>query len=414
MKNKFLRFILILFVAGVLVVGSFGGGFVAGQFLPLIPKTGLPLPQPPSATPLPPSTGGTPEELQTIFAPFWESWQLVHQYYVDQPVDEVQLMRGAVRGMLGSLGDEHTSYMDPQEYSDATISISGEYEGIGAWVDTGGDYLTIVSPMPASPAEQAGLKTGDQIIAIDGKDMTDVPPEVARLKVLGPVGSTVILTVRRAGVELPLEFSVTRAHIVVPSVEGKMLDGGIAYLQIFTFGDKTTPELKRVLTELMAQNPQGMIVDLRNNGGGYLVTAIEVASQFIGEGVIMYEQYGDGSRDTYTAHPGGLVTEIPLVLLVNEGTASASEIVAGAIQDYGRGKLVGVTTYGKGSVQNWLPLANDQGAVAVTIAKWLTPKEHHIQGVGLAPDVVVERTEEDSAADRDPQLDAAIQLLLNP
>ncbi|MDI6768995.1 MAG: S41 family peptidase [Anaerolineales bacterium] len=414
MQNKLLRFILILFVAGVLVVGSFGGGFVAGQFLPLAPKIGLPLPQPPTATPLSPSTGGTPEELQTLFAPFWESWQLAHQYYVDQPLDDVQLMRGAIRGMLASLGDKHTSYMDPQEYSDATISISGEYEGIGAWVDTGGDYLTIVSPMPASPAEQAGLKTGDTIIAIDGEDMTGVPPEVARLKVLGPAGSTVILTIRRAGVELPLEFSITRATISVPSVEGKMLDGGIAYVQIFTFGDKTTPELKRVLTELMAQNPQGMIVDLRNNGGGYLVTAIEVASQFIGEGVIMYEQYGNGTRETYSAQPGGLATNIPLVVLVNGGTASASEIVAGAIQDYGRGKLVGVITYGKGSVQNWLPLANDQGAVTVTIAKWLTPKERHIQGIGLTPDVVVKRTDEDSAADRDPQLDAAIQLLLNP
>ncbi len=414
MQNKLLRFLLVLFVAGVLVAGSFGGGFVAGQLLPVFSSTPTPAPQVTSAPGGNATQASAPEDLQTLFKPFWEAWGIVHESYVDQPLDDTRLMRGAIRGMLDSLGDKHTSYMDPQEYSDATISISGEYEGIGAWVDTGGDYLTIISPMPASPAEKAGLRPGDQIIAIDGEDMTGVPPEVARLKVLGPAGSTLTLTVRRAGVEEALNFVITRARILVPSVEGKMLDNGIAYVQISTFGDNTTPELKRVLTELTAQNPKGMVIDLRNNGGGYLVTAIEVASQFIGKGVIMYELYGDGRRDVYEARPGGLATNIPLAVLVNEGTASASEIVAGAIQDHGRGKLVGVTTYGKGSVQNWIELDNDQGAVTVTIAKWLTSNERHIQGVGLAPDVVVERTEEDYAAERDPQLDAAIQLLLNP
>jgi carboxyl-terminal processing protease len=233
-----------------------------------------------------------------------------------------------------------------------------------------------------------------------------------RQRVLGPAGSTVVLTVAREGEAEPLDFTITREKIVVKSASGEMLENNIGYVQITTFGDKTTPELRAALKELMTQNPKGLIIDLRNNGGGYLQTAVEVASEFINDGVILYEQYGDGKRTTYQALKNGQATEIPLVVLINDGTASASEIVAGAIQDYGRGKLVGVTSFGKGSVQNWVPLSNDQGAVRVTIAKWLTPNERTINGEGLQPDVEVEITNEDLQADLDPQLDKAIEVLL--
>jgi carboxyl-terminal processing protease len=162
----------------------------------------------------------------------------------------------------------------------------------------------------------------------------------------------------------------------------------------------------------MAQNPKGLILDLRNNGGGYLDTAVEVASQFIDGGVVLYEQYGDGRKNVYEAQPGGLATKIPMVVLINEGSASASEIVAGALQDHERAQLVGVTSYGKGSVQNWVPLSDNQGAVRVTIAKWLTPNGRTIHGQGLTPDVVVEMTEEDYNASRDPQLAKAVETLL--
>jgi carboxyl-terminal processing protease len=279
-------------------------------------------------------------------------------------------------------------------------------------VDTGGEYLTVTSPIPGSPAEQAGLRPGDQFIAIDGEDMTGIDPELARRKVLGPAGSTVHLTVLREGEPDPLEFDIVRDEIVIQSASGRMLDDGIAYVQVTTFGDKTTQELKNTLEDLMAQNPRGLILDLRNNGGGYLVTAVEVTSQFIDEGVVLYEQYGDGRKNVYEALPGGLATEIPMVVLINEGSASASEIVAGALQDHDRAQLVGVTSYGKGSVQNWVPLSENQGAVRVTIAKWLTPDERTIHGEGLAPDVTVEMTEEDYDADLDPQLDQAVQTLL--
>jgi carboxyl-terminal processing protease len=198
------------------------------------------------------------------------------------------------------------------------------------------------------------------------------------------------------------------------SATGKMLDNDIAYIQITTFGEKTTPELLATLKELMAKNPKGIILDLRNNGGGYLQTAVEVTSQFVGDGVVLYEQYGDGKRTTYNIVPDGMATDtkIPMVVLINEGSASASEIVSGALQDHGRAKLVGVTSYGKGSVQNWIPLSGDNGAVRITIAKWLTPNEHTINKIGLTPDVVAIMTEDDYKAKRDPQLDAAVATLL--
>jgi carboxyl-terminal processing protease len=412
MNNKVLRVILVLFVAGVLVVGSFGGGFVTARLLPA--NTVIPTLAPQVTTAPSGDQGGTPENLQTTFQPFWEAWGIVHQRYVDQPLDDTALMRGAIRGMMAALGDAHSAYLDPQEYKEAETYISGEYEGIGAYVDTTKDYLTVVSPIAGSPAEKADLKTGDQIIAIDGQDMTGVNPELARQKVLGPAGSTVHLTILREGVDQPLEFDIVRANIVIPSVESKMLDSGIAYVKLSIFGDNSATDLHQVLKDLMAQQPTGLILDLRNNPGGVVPTAIQVASEFIGDGVIMYEQQGDGTRTPTNALSGGLATDIPLVVLVNEGSASASEIVAGAIQDYGRAKLVGVTTYGKGSEQNWVPLSNDQGAVLVTIAKWLTPNGRTIDKIGLTPDLVVKLTDEDVTAGRDPQLDAAVQLLLNP
>ncbi|MGQ9832466.1 MAG: S41 family peptidase [Candidatus Villigracilaceae bacterium] len=411
--SKTLRIGLIVVVVVILSLGSFAGGFVTALALPLFSRlnaasieTPLPLSTPPQAL------ESTPSDLQTLFVPFWEAWDLVHTQYVDQPVNDIKLMRGAITGMLAALGDEHTSYMDPQQYADATTELAGEYDGIGAWVDPSGDYLTIISPIPNSPAEKAGLKPGDKIIAIDGEDMTGLDGEIVRLKILGPAGSVVHLTVLREGQPAPLKFDIVREHIVIQSVIGEMRPDGLAYIQITTFGDNTTRELRQTLDTLMAQEPKGLILDLRYNGGGYLQTAVEVASEFIGQGVILYEQYGDGTRQSYEAIPGGRATKIPLVVLINEGTASASEILAGAIQDYGRGKLVGVTSYGKGSVQNWVPLSNDQGAVRVTVAKWLTPNGRTIHNQGLTPDVVVEITEEELKAKQDPQLEKAVEVLL--
>ena len=411
--NKALKTILVLATVLFVAIAAFAGGITVGNLMPIARAHPLIKADPIDPTASPAQQTATPTDVQTLFAPFWQAWNIVHEQYVDQPVDDVKLMEGAIRGMMESLGDKHSSYMDPTTYSQANSDLAGQYEGIGAYVDTGGAYLTITSPIPGSPAEAAGLRPGDQIIKIDGKDMTGVDPEVARQQVLGPAGSTVQLTVARKGETQPLEFSVKRDKITIKSATGKMLEGGIGYIQVTTFGDKTTVELKDALKDIMAQNPKGIVLDLRFNGGGYLQTAVEVASQFAGDGVVLYEQYGDGKKNTYDVLPGGLATDtkIPMVVLINEGSASASEIVAGALQDLGRAKLVGVTSYGKGSVQNWIPLDGDQGAVRVTIAKWLTPSGRTIDEKGLTPDVYVTMTEQDYLQKLDPQLDAAVATL---
>ena len=412
--NKTTRTILGLFVGGILLAGAFSGGFIAGHLMPFtgqLPVISDFLPSSPSVQP--DQQSATPSELQTLFIPFWEAWNVVHEQFVDRPIDDQALMQGAIRGMMDALGDKQTFYMEPQVYENETSSLQGQYEGIGAYVDTDGEFLTIVSPIEGSPADKAGLMPGDKVIAIDGEDMKGVAPEQARLKVLGPQGTQVTLTVTRDGESDPLKFVITRAQIVIHSAEGKMLDNKIGYVDINTFGDHTTQELRDTLDTLLKQKPQGIIIDLRNNPGGYLNTAVEVASEFIDNGVVLYEQYGDGSRDTHKVLGNGKATDIPIVVLINEGSASASEILAGALQDYGRAKLVGVQSYGKGSVQNWVPLSNNQGAARVTIARWLTPKERLIDHVGLTPDVNVEMTPEDFKAGRDPQLDAAKETLLD-
>jgi carboxyl-terminal processing protease len=417
--NKTLRILLILFVVVVLVAGSFGGGVITGSFIKLVgsgsplslPSTTSTSPQPTTTAPL---QGGTPADLVTQFGPFWQAWELVHQNYVDQPVNDTKLVQGAISGMMAALGEPHTGYSTPQETTDLNNALAGSYDGIGAFVDEKGAYITITKPIPGYPAEKAGLLAGDQIIAVDGVDVTGMDPDVVRLtKVLGPAGTSVKLTISRSGADKPLEFTITRAHIVIPSVTSKMLDNNLAYIQIADFGATTADDFHKQLEALLAQKPVGLVLDLRDNGGGYLDAAIAVASEFIDHGVIVSEQYGNGVKTPHSAISGGLATSIPLVVLVNANTASASEIVSGAIQDDARGKLVGVTTYGKGTVQNYFSLS-DGGLARITIARWLTPNGNTIDKKGLTPDQVVTMTQADYTAGKDPQLDAAVQLLLKP
>ena len=413
MKNNTLRTVLFIFVAVILVVGAFGGGFITGNFINVLKPT--PLPTLPSTTST--SQGGTPADVQSQFATFWQVWDLIHQNYVDQPVDNTKLIQGAISGMVAALGDAHTGYSNPQETTELQNSMSGTYAGIGAYVDNRGTYLTITKIIPGYPAAKAGLQSGDQIIAVDGTDVTGLDPDVVRLtKVMGPAGTTVTLSVSRTGVDKPLQFTITRAQIVIPSVTSKMLDHNIAYIQITVFGDTTASDFQTQLSALMAQNPSGIILDLRDNTGGYLDAGIAVASEFIDHGVIVTEQYGANSKIPNLPHQaiaGGLATNIPLVVIVNEYTASASEIVSGAIQVDGRGKLVGVGTYGKGTVQDWYPLS-DGGTARISIARWLLPNGDNLDKKGLTPDVIVQMTQDDFNAGKDPQLDAAVQLLLNP
>lgn len=362
----------------------------------------------------PPEATSTPAELEDLFAPFWQSWDLVHDHYIDQPVDDELMMQGAIRGMMESLGDQHSSYMDPDQYRQANMPLEGSYEGIGAWVDATREYLTILSPMQGSPAEKAGLQPGDQIIAIDGEDMTGIDGNLVIRKVLGPAGTSLTLTIFREGAGEPFDVTLERAKIILPTLETEMLDENIAYIKLYNFSQKATEDFAAAIEELLAQNPEGVILDLRNNPGGERDSAVAITSQFIDKGVIMYQEYGDGSRDTFDAVEGSLAPDIPLVVLINQGSASGSEIVAGAIQDHQRGTLVGMTSFGKGSVQNWIPLVDEEGMVRITFARWLTPNGRTIHEVGVVPDIEVELTQEDFQNEVDPQLEKAVELLANP
>jgi carboxyl-terminal processing protease len=391
---------ILVVVAIFLLVGACAGGYIVGYVTT-------------SRNTDSETTSSGAENTDALFAPFWEAWQIVQTHYLEQPVDDEKLMQGAIRGMLDALGDQHTSYMDPSEFEDANAPLEG-YDGIGAYVNTDGELLTIIEPIDGSPAEAADLRAGDQIIAIDGEDVTGMLPENARLKVLGPAGSKVILTILREGVEQPFDVEITRAHIVIPSVESEMLEGQIAYVSLSTFGETSAEDLSNAIEQLLAQNPKALILDLRNNSGGYLDIAIDIGSLFLSDGVVAYEEYGDGTRITYETTGEAIAADIPMIVLVNEWSASASELVAGALQDRGRAQIVGAVTFGKGTVQSWIPLSNDQGAVRVTIARWLTPNGDNVHETGLTPDYEVAYTEEDMLAGNDPQLERAIELLSQP
>lgn len=256
--SKGVRYLLAGCMAIILLLGSFSGGLVIGWFLPHnTPVSAAITPKTPAAGES--SSGGSSNtSMDTLFAPFWEAWKIVHEEFVDQPVDETAMMRGAIRGMMQSLGDQHSSYMDPDEYRQANMPMDGAYEGIGAYVDTTGEYLTITSPMTGSPAEKAGLKSGDTIVKVDGEDMTGIDGNLVLRRILGPAGSKVTLTVVRKDVDAPFDVTITRAKITLKSVEYKMLDNNIAYVQVSSFADTTTSDLKSRFKRLAGQKAQGL------------------------------------------------------------------------------------------------------------------------------------------------------------
>ena len=356
-------------------------------------------------------TTGEEENVSELFAPFWESWDLLHTYYVDQPLDDNAMMEGAIRGMISALGDPHTRYADPKEYQEEVDSSAGEYQGIGAYVDVTGEFVKVNSTIPGSPAEEAGLRSGDLVIAVNGEDVTGKDPNVVLYDIRGPEGTPVLLTIRR-GDEEPFDVEIVRRKIETSSVEGEMLDGQIAYISMSQFGDNTTLELRDKLDELMKNKPKGLILDLRDNGGGWLNTAVDTASEFLPAGTtVLIEKEGDGTETVHRTHRrGGRALDVPMVLLINENSASASEIVTGALQCAERAMIIGKTSYGKGSVQIQPELVNG-GAISITIARWYLPDDTLIHGIGIKPDIEVEITQEDIDNGLDPQLDTAIAFL---
>lgn len=350
-----------------------------------------------------------------LFEPFWQTWELLHQFYVD-PLDDEALMEAALTGMLSSLEDPHMGYLPPDQYQEILDSLNGEFEGIGATVrqdqDTG--ELIIVRPLPESPAQEAGLRAGDRVVTVDGEDITDLDQSVIIGMVRGPAGTDVTLGVSRQDADDLLEITVTRGRITLPSVDFEILDGNIGYLQLYQFSPDSAEEVRRTLLEMDAENLTGLILDLRGNGGGYLDVTLDVISYFIDDGIILIEDGLDGEHE-YEARGQALAPNVPMVVLVDQGSASASELMAGALQDRGRATVIGVPTFGKGSVQTWRRLSNG-GGVRITTSRWYTPAGYSVEPDGIQPDQVVEFPElapdEVYSQEIDTQLQAAIDQLL--
>ena len=383
----------------------------------------------PSATPtaLPPTAppptaeviiGGDSPLSEADFAAFYEAWDIVADQYDGAlpPTDE--LMESAIAGSLEALGDDYTRYVSPEVAERTRQDMGGAVEGIGAMVQENDEGLfEIVRPIDGQPADLAGLQAGDVIVEVDGQSVLEIDFDEVILMVRGPAGTTVNLKVMREGEEEPLEFSIVRARFEVAVVEYEMLPaemtGGaaIGYIRLTEFGATAEEKLLEALAAILAQQPAGLVFDLRDNPGGYLDQSVAVADAFLPAGVALFERNIRGLDQTFPTDDGDAAEEIPLVVLVNAGSASASEIVAGAIQDRDRAVLVGETTFGKGSVQQIHTLA-DGGELRVTVARWYTPDNHTIQDEGITPDIEVE-TPEDLGGPEDSQLVRAIDYILN-
>lgn len=356
------------------------------------------------------------------FEVFWEAWDHVRQNFYGEIPTAKEMTYGAIRGVLRTLEDPNTILVDPETAQVDRTQLEGEFEGIGAVVTMNEEeQLVVVSPMEGQPAMDAGLQSGDIILKVDGTEITGMSLTDAVLLIRGPRGTTVELNVLRPDTQETLTFEIVRARIETTTVSHRMLEDApeIGYLRIGLFGERTAEELQSAIQDLQEQGAKSYIVDVRNNPGGLLRASdgsspvVDVTSQFVAGGqVLVTEQWSDGRTREFESRGGGLLagSEIPIVLLVNRGSASASEILAGAIQDLDRGILVGEKTFGKGSVQEVYRLS-DQSQLNVTVAHWLTPNGDDINEDGILPDIVVEPTEEQIEAREDVQLERAIEVL---
>jgi carboxyl-terminal processing protease len=395
----FLKTLMLGLIAVLVAMLAFAAGFGVNYFYSQ--KSALPL-----------AASTTSSAPPAKFSLMWEAWKILKdQFYYDIP-DKPVLVHGMIRGVLASLGDPHSILVEPLPAQQEATNLQGNYGGIGAQVELRKGLLVLL-PFPDSPASKAGILAGDAILKIDDKELdpSDTPDSVEQ-KLRGDVGSKVKLTLHRIGATDPLTVEIARAQINIPTVQYRMLDNApYGYIQVSLESADTPTEFTRALNDLKQKNPKGIILDLRNNPGGLFPDPpLEIVGQFLPNVPVVIEKYRDGTQKTYTARSGGLAQNLPLVLLVNNGTASAAEIVAGAFLDSGKSVLIGEKTFGKGSVQGLYPLS-DKSVIHLTTARWLTPKGVEIDGVGLTPNIQVPLTPDDSAKGLDPQLDRAVEYL---
>ena len=339
---------------------------------------------------------------------FWQVWDELSQKYVDKSkLDKEKMVNGAISGMVAAVGDPYTLFLPPAQNKEAKEDLNGSFEGIGAQLGVKDNRIVVIAPLSDSPAEKAGIVAGDWILKVDGKETGGwtLPETVAKIR--GTSGTTVALNIVHPKAEKPIDLTITRGQIILKSVEWKKT-GKIAVIKLNRFGDQTDPQWDRTISEVVTANPSGVILDVRNNPGGFLSGSVYIASEFLASGVVVKQQDYNNQTQTYSVNRSGKLLKVPMIVLVNQGTASASEILAGSLQVAGRAKIVGVQSFGKGSVQQAQDLPNGSG-LHITIAKWLLANDVWINQAGLTPDVKIENDISDSA--KDAQLDKAVEIL---
>jgi len=358
------------------------------------------------------------DELESKLEIFLQVLDIVRNDYIESDLDNTKLIYGAIRGLLDSLDDPYTHFMEPKSYKEMRIRMAGSYSGVGIYIGMKDKQLVVISPIDDTPASRAGLKAKDKIVSIDGKSTKDMSLEEAVSLIRGPEGTTVVLGIIRGKAKKDKEYPIVRQVIKIKSVKTEMLEGKMGYIKLNTFEkEKAADEMKQALSDIKKNDAKGLILDVRGNGGGLLENAIVIADMFMDKGVIVYTVDRMGERESITASRG-TIWEKPMVMLINEASASASEILAGALRDNGIATLVGTHSFGKASVQNVRQL-DDGSAVLITVAKYLTPNGLDINKKGIFPDILVEvpteevevEAEEEKEKEEDIQLNKAIEVL---
>jgi carboxyl-terminal processing protease len=365
---------LVVPLLGLTLVVGVGGGYIGSRWF----ETPYPCPQPAAVC--------------ADFQNFWKTWDLVNQHFVDPKVIEPnKMIDGAIEGMLDSLGDRgHTRYLSPDAARAEREALDGKFEGIGAYIDVRDDQPLIVQPIEGSPAERAGLRPGDLILKVNGEDVHGITVDELRSRVRGPKGTSVTLTIQHVDAQTPIDVNVVREEINIPSVSWRMLPDRIALVHLNQFAARSADEMKQALSDAQSQGATAVVLDLRNNPGGLVNELVGVASQFLPEDTtVLLEQDRSGDRSPYKTRAGGVATSIPLVVLVNNNSASSAEILAGALKDTGRAKVIGEPTFGTATVLRTYDL--DGGAqVRIGTTQWLTPKGEVVRGKGIQPDELVD------------------------
>lgn len=393
---------LYLSIVGAIFI--FGTGVLAGEFL-FVKKNVS------SASGQVINIDRTTNHSTTVdFNQFWQVWDAIKQKYVKQPIKDSDLFYGAIQGMVAGLGDPYTTYFPPAQADEFNKSLAGEFSGIGAEIGVKNDQLVVIAPIPGTPAEKAGLLPGDKILAIDKHSTFGVDVNSAIDQIRGTPTSSVMLTILRTGWTKSRDFTIHRAKINVPSVMTSWKPGNVAYLRIMQFNEDTIPQFDKAIADIQSKKAAGIILDLRNNPGGYLDSAVSMTSEWIGSGKVVSEKFSDGTENVRSTEGMHRLVGIKTIVLINKGSASASEIVAGALQDQKVATVVGETSFGKGSVQDYQPLP-DGSALKVTIAEWYTPNEHNINKTGITPDIAVKEDFAKEKVGQDAMIDKALQLI---